>query len=176
MAAIVAWRWRDVFLFTARHTGSDDFSTRLFWKSDMSDPHHHIEQLQPLQQRRYCHIDPAVLLRAINDDPASFCALSRTFLDDAPASFALLEQALQERASAAIAQRSHALKSMTLLLGAQQLSMRLQEVESRALAGECDLAGIELGALFAPVLREVRASIADMEQGAGRAEPGAVPG
>ncbi len=91
--------------------------------------------------------------------------------------FALLEQALQDRASTAIAQYSHTLKSMTLLLGALQLSLCLQDVESRALAGACDLAGAgaQLRALFAAVLREVRASIADLEEGAGRADPGAVP-
>ncbi len=125
------------------------------------------QQPQQPQQRRYRHIDPAVLLRVINNDPPSYCALSRTFLEDAPATFALLEQALQDRASAAIAHQSHALKSMTLLLGAQQLSTLLQEVESGALAGRGDLAlaGAELAALLASVLSEVEASIADLEGG-----------
>jgi hypothetical protein len=128
----------------------------------MTDPH---DQLRQLQQRRYRHIDPAVLSSAINDDLVSFCALSRTFLKEAPAAFALLEQALQERASAAIALRSHALKSMTLLLGARQLSSYLQEVESGALAGECDFAcaGTELKALLAAVQGEVRATIVERE-------------
>jgi HPt (histidine-containing phosphotransfer) domain-containing protein len=126
-------------------------------KHDQSDP------------RRYRHIDPAILLQAIDGDPASFCALSRTFLDDAPPAFALLEQSLRQRAGGAIAHQSHALKSMTLLLGAQQLSGRLQEIESAALAGECDFApvGTELAALFALVLQEVRASIAALEGACG---------
>lgn len=114
---------------------------------------------------RYRHIDPAILWQAIDGDAVSFCALSRTFLDDAPPAFALLEQALVQRAGAAIVHRSHALKSMTLLLGAQPLSRRLQEIESAALAGECDLAlaGTELAPLFDLVLQEVRASIAALE-------------
>jgi hypothetical protein len=132
----------------------------------MTDKH---DQPEP---RRYRHIDPAILLQAIDGDAASFCALSRTFLDAAPPAFALLEQSLLQRASGAIAHQSHALKSMTLLLGAQQLSRRLQEIESAALAGACDLApaGAELAALFALVLQEVRASI-DALEGACGARP-----
>lgn len=119
--------------------------------------------------RRYRHIDPAILLQAIDGDLASFCALSRTFLSDAPPAFALLEQSLLQRNNGAIAQRGHALKSMTLLLGAQSLSHRLQEIESAALAGTCDLApvGADLAPLFDLVLQEVRASIAALEGGAG---------
>ncbi len=125
----------------------------------MTDKH---DQTGP---RRYRHIDPAILWQAIDGDAASFCALSRTFLDDAPPAFALLEQALLQRAGAAIAHQSHALKSMTLLLGAQPLSRRLQEIESAALAGTCDFApaGADLAPLFDLVLQEVRASIADLD-------------
>jgi HPt (histidine-containing phosphotransfer) domain-containing protein len=122
--------------------------------------------------RRYYHIDPAILLQAIDGDPASFCALSRTFLSDAPPAFALLGQSLVQRNSGAIAQHGHALKSMTLLLGAHQLSRRLQEIESAALAGACDLApvGADLAPLFDLVLQEVRSSIAALE-GASGANP-----
>jgi HPt (histidine-containing phosphotransfer) domain-containing protein len=122
--------------------------------------------------RRYRHIDPAILLQAIDGDPASFCALSRTFLSDAPPAFALLAQSLVQHNSGAIALHGHALKSMSLLLGAHSLSRRLQEIESAALAGTCDCApvGADLALLFDLVLQEVRASIVALE-GASGAKP-----
>lgn len=109
--------------------------------------------------RSYRAIDPGVLLEAAGD-LETYRALARTFVDCAPDISRRLLQALGAADYPTIAAKSHALKGMTVLVGAAQLTTLLQQMESAArqrqdLAG----AGAELTAQFDLVMREVAASI-----------------
>ena len=107
---------------------------------------------------RYLAIDPAVLMAAAGDRP-TFDALSRTFLDYAPPICAALQQALAGGQHAAIGQHSHALKGMTMLVGATELTALLQQLETAARLGQ-PAAAPTLAPSFALVLREVALSLA----------------
>jgi len=107
---------------------------------------------------RYLAIDPAVLMAAAGDR-ATFDALARTFLDCAPPLCAALQQALADGRHAAIGQHSHALKGMTVLVGAAGLTALLQQLETAARLGQPMPAAATLAPDFARVLREVALSL-----------------
>jgi len=79
----------------------------------------------------YDSIDPAVLMRAVAGDLASFRALSETFLSITPPMYARLCAALGERDRAAIAHASHAFKGTAALVGAAALTARLQNTKKK---------------------------------------------
>lgn len=107
----------------------------------------------------YRAIDPAVLMESAGD-PVVFQALSQTFLDHAPAIYQQLRQALSKDDLATASRQAHSLKGMTMLIGADQLTIRLQDIEVAGRAGRpCDQDG--LAELFALVLQEVGLSMAD---------------
>jgi HPt (histidine-containing phosphotransfer) domain-containing protein len=98
-------------------------------------------------------IDPKVLMDAAGD-ALVFQALSQTFLDHAPAIFAQMNTALARGDLADAGRHSHALKGMTMLVGAAELTSRLQQVETAARSGQPP--GTEgLAALLSLVLDEV---------------------
>ena len=86
----------------------------------------------------YLHIIPAELYRASGDDLAMFRHLSRLFLDSAPPMF---ERMLATSGSAATdaaqacATACHALRGVTVLVGAHALSAPLLELERQASHG-----------------------------------------
>jgi HPt (histidine-containing phosphotransfer) domain-containing protein len=114
---------------------------------------------------RYRAIDPAVLMAAAGDR-ATFDALARTFLDCAPPLYAALQQALADGRPAAIGQHSHALKGMTVLVGATGLTALLQQLETAARLGQPVPAAATLAPDFDQVLREVALSLDDENAGA----------
>ncbi|MES2163747.1 MAG: Hpt domain-containing protein [Pseudomonadota bacterium] len=107
----------------------------------------------------YRLIAPQVLWQAAGADLDTFRSLSQLFLDLAPARLAALEQALQRGPAGAVAAASHALKGMTLLVGADQLSALLQELERQARAGAA-APPAALADLLQGVMDEVAASMA----------------
>ncbi|GJI89714.1 Hpt domain-containing protein [Duganella hordei] len=117
----------------------------------------------------YLAIDPRVLWRAAGGDRLSFRALSQTFIDVAPERLAVLRQALGGGRPAEIRAASHALKGMTLLVGADALSALLQSLEIQAHAGLPLPPVTQLEALFSQVMREVARSLLDYD-GAGGTE------
>lgn len=107
----------------------------------------------------YRAIDPAVLMESAGD-LVVFQSLSQTFLDHAPAIYEQLGAAVAKGDLAMASKQAHALKGMTMLIGATTLTSRLQDIEVAGRAGRpCDLAG--LAELFALVLEEVGLSMAD---------------
>jgi len=108
---------------------------------------------------RYHAIDPAVLMAAAGDR-ATFDALSRTFLVCAPPIASALRQALAAGQHGAIGQHSHALKGMTMLVGAAELTALLQQLETAARALlPAPVAASLLESRFEQVLREVALSL-----------------
>jgi HPt (histidine-containing phosphotransfer) domain-containing protein len=98
-------------------------------------------------------IDPAVLMDAAGD-PLVYQALSQTFLDHAPQLFRDMTLALEKGELQAAGRHSHALKGMTVLIGAAELTSRLQQIEIAGRAGQrIECSG--LAELFALVLEEV---------------------
>jgi len=108
---------------------------------------------------RYLATDPAVLMAAAGDR-ATFDALARTFLDCAPPLCAALRQALADGRRVAVGQHSHALKGMTVLVGATALTALLQQLETAARLGQPMPAAATLAPDFAQVLHEVALSLA----------------
>lgn len=108
----------------------------------------------------YRLIAPQVLWQAAGADLATFRSLSQLFLDLAPARLAQLEQALRHGPAAAVAAASHALKGMTVLVGADQLSALLQDLERQARAGAAPPPPAALASLLRGVMDEVAASMA----------------
>lgn len=111
----------------------------------------------------YLAIDPRVLWRAAGEDRPSFRALSQTFIDVAPQCMAALRQALGGGRPAEIRSASHALKGMTMLVGADPLSALLQSLESRAHAGLPPPPTAQLEAMFSQVMQEVARSLRDYD-------------
>jgi HPt (histidine-containing phosphotransfer) domain-containing protein len=116
---------------------------------------------------RYTVTDPAVLMAAAGDRD-TFDALARTFLDCAPPIAEALRRALDGGAHAAIGQHSHALKGMTVLVGAAALTALLQRIETAArLAQAAPAEAATLAASFELVRREVALSLDDPDHGGG---------
>lgn len=107
----------------------------------------------------YQSIDPQVLM-ALAGDRGTFRVLAQTFTDKAPELFRLLVSALHRGDYVAIGRQSHALKGMTTLVGAEQLSTLLQSMETAA-REQRPAESAELGQLFVQVLTEVSASVDD---------------
>ncbi|MCU6501294.1 Hpt domain-containing protein [Rugamonas sp. A1-17] len=103
---------------------------------------------------------PGVLWQAAGADLQTFRALAQTFLDHAPPLQARLEQALRLGSPAAIAAASHALKGMTVLVGAERLSALLQALERQARAGVAPAPDAGLAPLCGQVMDEVALSMA----------------
>jgi len=114
---------------------------------------------------RYRAIDPTVLMAAAGDR-ATFDTLSRTFLECAPAIHAALQSALDAGDHAAIGRHSHALKGMTVLVGAAELTALLQQLET-AESLLRPAAAAALAPSFALALREVALSLDDAACGGG---------
>lgn len=114
---------------------------------------------------RYLAIDPAVLMAAAGDR-ATFNALARTYLDCAPPIFAALQQALLAGQHAAIGRHSHALKGMTMLVGATALTALLQQLETAARLQQPAPFAEALAPCYEAVQREVALSLTDATCGA----------
>jgi HPt (histidine-containing phosphotransfer) domain-containing protein len=84
---------------------------------------------------RYHGIAPAVLMRAVAGDLASFRSLSQVYLAIAPPALARMRAARTAGDRRALAHESHALKGSAMLVGAQALSALLQQIELQAGAG-----------------------------------------
>jgi HPt (histidine-containing phosphotransfer) domain-containing protein len=103
----------------------------------------------------YRDTDPGVLWRAAAGDASTFGLLARIFLDAGPPALARLRQALAGGDPDAIAAASHALKGMTVLVGATALTDLLQALERQARAGPAPAPPAGLEPLFARVMAEV---------------------
>lgn len=111
--------------------------------------------------RTYRATDPAVLMAAAGDRD-TFVALSQTFLACAPPIAGQLEQALAAERHDAIGRHSHALKGMTMLVGAAELTALLQQLETAARQSHAvPEAARRLASCFDQVLREVAQAIDD---------------
>ncbi|QRX82846.1 Hpt domain-containing protein [Glaciimonas sp. PAMC28666] len=110
----------------------------------------------------YLYIDPSVLFNATGEDLDSFRALSHTFLTIAPPMFERLIAAILAEQIKAISHEIHSFKGTTSLVGAVELTRKLEELEN-TLANEvkCQLAQHvpELWRLFSLVMQDVRDSI-----------------
>lgn len=113
----------------------------------------------------YHVIDPAVLLDVAAGNQEVALTLSRTYLASAPASFERLLQAFSNADLGAIASQCHALKGMTMLIGAVQMTTLLEAME-RAARQQQRLPEAEAGlpALHQAVLNEMALSIAHASQ------------
>ena len=98
-------------------------------------------------------IDPAVLMDAAGDQLV-FQALSQTFLDHAPVLFRDMTLALQKGDWQAAGRHSHPLNGITVLIGAAELTRRLQQIEIAGRAGQ-PIGSNGLAELFSLVLEEV---------------------
>jgi hypothetical protein len=110
----------------------------------------------------YVAIDPQALLTASANDTSMFCTLAQIFLDTAPGMFERMEQASAQAASLdAFIAASHALRGITVLVGAHDLTAQLTSLERAAGLGACPAPGALTGpgALLALVCAEVRHSI-----------------
>jgi HPt (histidine-containing phosphotransfer) domain-containing protein len=115
----------------------------------------------------YLHIVPAELYRASGDDLAMFRQLSRVFIDSAPAMFDRMLAASGAGGKAGTAQgfiaACHALRGVTVLVGAHAMSAPLIELEQQAKQGSLptatSLEPVRLQLLA--VCGEVERSIAD---------------
>ena len=110
----------------------------------------------------YIATDPRVLLAASDNDRAMFRSLAQIFLDTAPAMFRRMEQACGAGASLdAFIAASHALRGVTVLVGAHDLTMQLTALEHAAGGGAWPAPGALDGpaALLAVVCAEVAHSI-----------------
>lgn len=114
----------------------------------------------------YQAIDPAVLM-SVAGDGASFKMLSQTFLAHAAPIAGQLRQALADGQAAAIGRHSHALKGMTVLIGATTLTSLLQQLETAArLLQAMPASAAEAWApCFERVCREVALSLDDPAYG-----------
>lgn len=113
-------------------------------------------------------IDPAVLLEAAAGSQEVALLLSNTYVDSAPATYARLEQGLQQGDFSVIASQCHALKGMTMLIGAHELTTLLQQMEAAArLQQRLASAEQRLGVLYQAVLDEMQLSIAHSSAGQG---------
>ncbi|MYN44866.1 phosphotransferase [Pseudoduganella sp. FT93W] len=111
-------------------------------------------------------IDPAVLLEAAAGNQEIALLLSHTYIDSAPATYARLQQGLQLGDFSAIASQSHALKGMTMLIGAKELTSLLQEMEQAARQRQrLALAEQRLTVLYPAVFEEMQLSIAHSTPG-----------
>ena len=113
----------------------------------------------------YLMIDPPVLLAATGGDRELFRSLSQTFLDTAPALLAKLEQAASTGTLPSFMHACHTLRGTTVLLGGQELSALLAELEHQARRGEPPAAAPlrQVASLFALTCDEVRLSIANCQ-------------
>jgi len=107
----------------------------------------------------YQQIDPTVLA-SMTGDIVTFNTLSQTFLDQAPTMWQNLEAAIAQRDFAKIRHVSHSLKSMTALVGAGELTLGLQRLETNS-RKHLDLEASDLKSLFDVVIVEVALSITD---------------
>lgn len=103
---------------------------------------------------------PGVLWLAAGADLETFRALAQTFLDHAPPLQAALEQALLQERPAGIAAASHALRGMTVMVGAERLSALLQALERQARAGLAPAPDADLAPLCRQVMDEVALGMA----------------
>ncbi|MYM37841.1 Hpt domain-containing protein [Duganella qianjiadongensis] len=105
-------------------------------------------------------IDPAVLLEAAAGSQEIALLLSQTYIDSAPATYARLQQGLQQADFAAIGSQCHALKGMTMLIGARELTALLQEMEQAARQQQrLGAAEQRLAVLYPAVFDEMQLSI-----------------
>jgi len=105
-------------------------------------------------------IDPAVLLEAAAGNQEIALLLSQTYVDSAPATYARLQQGLQQADFAAIGSQCHALKGMTMLIGARELTALLQEMEQAARQQQrLSAAEQRLQVLYHAVFEEMQLSI-----------------
>jgi len=89
-----------------------------------------------MHSKQYRHIDPGGLLDSVGGDREALACLAQTYLDTAPAIFTALQQAAATGNAANVRHESHALKSMSALIGATTLSDMLQQVERDAQGGQ----------------------------------------
>lgn len=112
-----------------------------------------------MSKLNYKHIDPTVLA-SMTGDAVTFGTLSQTFLDQSPPMWRSLEAAIKQGDYAKVGHMSHSLKSMTALVGAGELTVGLQRLETNARKRlALDVSG--LSPLFEQVLREVALSTYD---------------
>lgn len=111
-------------------------------------------------------IDPAVLLEAAAGSQEIALLLSQTYIDSAPATYARLQQALLQADFAAIGSQCHALKGMTMLIGAKELTTLLQDMEQAARQQQrLSAAEQRLQVLYPAVFDEMQLSIRYSSQG-----------
>jgi HPt (histidine-containing phosphotransfer) domain-containing protein len=113
---------------------------------------------------RYQATDPAVLMAAAGD-ATTFRALSATFLESAPPIFASLQLALMSAQHASIRLHSHALRGMTVLIGANQLTALLLQLETASRQQQAAAWSPGLAQCFAAVCREVALGMDDRAYG-----------
>ena len=116
-----------------------------------------------MTQPQYQHISPAVLLDAAGQDTQVFVELIRTFLEIAPPMFERLRKAIGGGNLRVISLESHSLKSTVALIGAQQTSALLAQVEALSSRAEIDAIKAleaELTSLYTATEAEVRACLA----------------
>lgn len=82
------------------------------------------------------HIAPEVLLKAVNQDMRSFQQLLEKFLQIGPPMLTRLEQAALAGDQAQLALELHSLKGTAALIGAPQLTQRLELLEAAMKRGE----------------------------------------
>ncbi len=113
----------------------------------------------------YHVIDPAVLLEVAAGNQEVALTLTRTYIASAPATFERLLQAFSSANLSGIASQCHALKGMTMLIGAVQLTKLLENME-RAARQQQRLPEAEAGlpALHQAVLNEMALSLAHASQ------------
>jgi HPt (histidine-containing phosphotransfer) domain-containing protein len=115
--------------------------------------------------RPYLHIVPAQLYSASGDDLAMFRHMSRIFIDSAPAMFERILAASEAAAAAGaghpLIAACHALRGVTVLVGAHALSAPLIAFERQAAQGAAPSAAaleavrLQLLAVCAEVARSV---------------------
>lgn len=91
-----------------------------------------------MTQPQYQHINPTVLLDVAGHDTQAFVELIRTFLDIAPPMFERLIRAIEAGNLRVITLESHSLKGTVALIGAQQITALLAQIEAFSRHREID--------------------------------------
>ncbi|MDY7578225.1 Hpt domain-containing protein [Herbaspirillum sp. RTI4] len=110
---------------------------------------------------QYRHIDPLVLFDVVQDMDA-FRHISGIYLETAPPMHERLQKAVLANDRVAIAHAAHSLRGSTSLIGANQLSQLLRDMERLARAEESGpdpVPAQEMTELFDKVMEEVKISI-----------------
>ena len=130
-----------------------------------------------MQEIIYRYIDPNVLMRLVLGDLAMFRKMSQTFLDIGPPMLAKVEVALQAGSAAKLAPACHSLRGAATLIGAEQLTAMLTEMEMAAKADQkIDHSRLitELHHLFSQTVQEVQTSMLSFRGGSASTETDAV--